>query len=115
MSVDEPAPLTADHPAPAVGLAGLGEVGSLFGRALAAQGLPWLGGWDLKLAHADTRDEVLARAQAASIDQVGAAVGQIDQGTQQNAALVEEIAAAASSLRQQANELVAAVSRFRVS
>ncbi len=67
MSVDEPAPLTADHPAPAVGLAGLGEVGSLFGRALAAQGLPWLGGWDLKLAHADTRDEVLARAQAAGV------------------------------------------------
>ncbi len=41
--------------------------------------------------------DMVEGVQAASIDQVGAAVGQIDQGTQQNAALVEEIAAAASS------------------
>lgn len=59
--------------------------------------------------------DAASRDQATSIDQVGAAVGQIDQGTQQNAALVEEIAAAASGLRHQANDLVAAVSRFRVS
>ena len=38
--------------------------------------------------------------------QVGQAVTQMDQATQQNAALVEESAAAAESLRQQAQELV---------
>ena len=32
-----------------VGLVGLGEVGTIFGQALARQGLTWLGGWDLKL------------------------------------------------------------------
>ena len=58
--------------------------------------------------------DAASREQASGIEQVGAAVGQIDQGTQQNAALVEEIAAAASALRQQAGDLVAAVSRFRV-
>ena len=40
--------------------------------------------------------------------QVGGAVSSMDQATQQNAALVEEMAAAASSLKQQAVELVRA-------
>ena len=44
--------------------------------------------------------------QAAGVAQVGEAVTQMDQATQQNAALVEEMAAAASSLRSQATELV---------
>ena len=39
---------------------------------------------------------------------------QMDQVTQQNAALVEEMAAAASSLKSQANELVDTVAVFKL-
>jgi methyl-accepting chemotaxis protein len=52
--------------------------------------------------------------QSAGISQVGDAVGQMDQVTQQNAALVEESAAAAESLRGQAEELVQVVAAFRL-
>lgn len=52
--------------------------------------------------------------QATGVAQVGEAVTHMDQATQQNAALVEEMAAAASSLRAQANELVQAVSVFKI-
>jgi methyl-accepting chemotaxis protein len=41
-------------------------------------------------------------------------VSQLDQATQQNAALVEESAAAAESLKQQAARLAEAVSVFRL-
>jgi len=41
-------------------------------------------------------------------------VTQLDHVTQQNAALVEESAAAAASLNQQANTLVAAVAGFKL-
>jgi methyl-accepting chemotaxis protein len=50
--------------------------------------------------------------QAAGVAQVGEAVTQMDQVTQQNAALVEEMAAAASSLKSQAGELVQTVAVF---
>ncbi|MDB5998653.1 MAG: hypothetical protein JWP52_352 [Rhizobacter sp.] len=50
--------------------------------------------------------------QTQGIGQVGDAVSQLDQATQQNAALVEESAAAAESLSQQAAKLVSAVSVF---
>ena len=50
--------------------------------------------------------------QTQGIGQVGDAVSQLDQVTQQNAALVEESAAAAESLSQQAARLVDAVSIF---
>jgi methyl-accepting chemotaxis protein len=53
--------------------------------------------------------------QSAGVAQVGEAVSQMDQTTQQNAALVEESAAAAESLRNQAQELVQAVSIFKLS
>ncbi len=53
--------------------------------------------------------------QSAGVAQVGEAVSNMDQTTQQNAALVEEMAAAASSLRGQAQELVQAVSVFKLS
>jgi len=53
--------------------------------------------------------------QSHGVGQVGAAVNQMDQATQQNAALVEQSAAAADSLQQQAQELVRAVAVFRVS
>jgi methyl-accepting chemotaxis protein len=52
--------------------------------------------------------------QSAGIGQVGDAVAQLDHVTQQNAALVEESAAAAESLRQQAAQMTHAVSIFRL-
>lgn len=52
--------------------------------------------------------------QATGIGSVNGSVGVLDEMTQQNAALVEESAAAASSLNEQANRLVAAVSQFRI-
>ena len=51
--------------------------------------------------------------QSAGISQVGDAIGDLDRITQQNAALVEQSAAAAQSLKQQANRLVEAVGVFR--
>jgi aerotaxis receptor len=51
--------------------------------------------------------------QDGGIAQVSQAVGHLDQITQQNAALVEQGAAASSSLQQQAERLVEAVSVFR--
>jgi methyl-accepting chemotaxis protein len=52
--------------------------------------------------------------QAAGISQVGEAVSHMDQATQQNAALVEESAAAAESLKVQAQQLVSAVAVFKL-
>ncbi|MDI4635906.1 HAMP domain-containing protein [Pelomonas sp. V22] len=52
--------------------------------------------------------------QSKGIGQVGEAVSQLDQVTQQNAALVEESAAAADSLQQQARQLAQTVSVFRL-
>jgi methyl-accepting chemotaxis protein-1 (serine sensor receptor) len=52
--------------------------------------------------------------QSSGISQVGEAVMQMDQVTQQNAALVEEIAAAAGSLQMQAAELVRQMAQFTV-
>ncbi|MFX4798031.1 methyl-accepting chemotaxis protein, partial [Acinetobacter baumannii] len=46
--------------------------------------------------------------QSRGVQQIAEAVTVIDQGTQQNAALVEEMAAAASSLENQATALVRA-------
>ena len=53
--------------------------------------------------------------QSEGVAQVGQAVTQMDTATQQNAALVEESAAAAESLKLQSQQLVAAVSVFKVS
>ena len=53
-------------------------------------------------------------AQSERVALVGGAVHQIDQTTQQNAALVEEMAAAASSLKTQAQELVHTVATFKL-
>jgi methyl-accepting chemotaxis protein len=52
--------------------------------------------------------------QASGVAQVGNAITQMDQSTQQNAALVEQMAAAASSLKNQAHELVRTVSVFKL-
>ena len=53
-----------------------------------------------------------SREQSAGVGQVGEAVTHMDQSTQQNAALVEEMAAAAAALNTQARELVKAVEVF---
>jgi methyl-accepting chemotaxis protein-1 (serine sensor receptor) len=53
--------------------------------------------------------------QSLGVSQVGEAITQMDQATQQNAALVEESAAAADSLKHQAQQLVDAVAVFRLS
>ena len=53
--------------------------------------------------------------QSTGIEQVNQAVVQMDEMTQQNAALVEEAAAAAASLHQQTQELKKAVAVFEIS
>jgi methyl-accepting chemotaxis protein len=52
--------------------------------------------------------------QSSGVALVGEAITRMDQGTQQNAALVEQSAAAADSLKQQAEQLVASVAVFKV-
>ena len=65
----------------------------------------------------DIIGEITAAAseQSAGIGHVNEAVGEIDRMTQQNAALVEESAAAADSLRDQAARLSVVVEQFRLS
>ena len=60
--------------------------------------------------------EITASAgrQSDGIGQVNSAVTQLDQMTQQNAALVEQSAAAAESLRQQAGQLAQMVGTFKL-
>jgi methyl-accepting chemotaxis protein len=62
-------------------------------------------------------DDIAAssREQSSGIQQARMAVNQMDGVTQQNAALVEQAAAAAESLLQQSDQLFATVSAFRLS
>ncbi|WP_416761550.1 methyl-accepting chemotaxis protein [Roseateles sp. So40a] len=53
-------------------------------------------------------------AQSLTLGEIGQAVRQLDQMTQQNAALVEESAAAAESLKDQSAQLVDAVASFKL-
>lgn len=64
----------------------------------------------------DIMDEISAASQEQSdgIEQVSRAVGQMDEVTQQNAALVQEASAAAASLEEQANRLEQAVAVFKL-
>ncbi len=55
-----------------------------------------------------------SQEQSAGIDQVNQAVGQMDEMTQQNAALVEQAAAAAESLQDQAARLAELVGTFKL-
>ena len=55
-----------------------------------------------------------ASEQATGIGQVNDAISRMDQSTQQNAALVEQSAAAAESLKKQANQLAHAVAVFKL-
>ena len=65
---------------------------------------------------ADIMGEISAASadQSHGIDQINLAMTQMDQVTQSNASLVEEAAAAAGSLEEQADDLVRAVSVFRL-
>jgi methyl-accepting chemotaxis protein len=54
-----------------------------------------------------------AQEQATGLNQVNSAVNQMDQVTQQNAAMVEETTAAAANLRTEAHELSHLMTRFR--
>ncbi|MEW9900744.1 methyl-accepting chemotaxis protein [Chitinivorax sp. PXF-14] len=60
-----------------------------------------------EIAHASSE-------QSDGIDQVGRAITQMDEVTQQNAALVEQAAASAESLEDQARSLVGAVAMFKL-
>ena len=55
-----------------------------------------------------------AREQSAGIGQVGQAVQELDRMTQQNAALVEQTAAGAAAMKDEAQRLAEAVARFRM-
>lgn len=55
-----------------------------------------------------------AEEQSSGLTQINSAVNQMDQSTQQNAAMVEQSTAAASSLSQEATKLKDLVSRFRI-
>lgn len=57
---------------------------------------------------------VAADEQSQGISQVNQAIGNIDSATQQNAALVEETAAASTSLEEQASSLMDIVSQFKI-
>jgi len=57
---------------------------------------------------------VASEAQSSGIDQINQAVGQMDQVTQGNAALVEEAASAAESLAAQAQSLLRLIRVFRL-
>ncbi len=65
---------------------------------------------------ADIMNEITSASQEQSsgIEQVNKAIVEMDNATQQNAALVEQAAAAARSMQQQAENLVEAVSVFRM-
>jgi methyl-accepting chemotaxis protein-1 (serine sensor receptor) len=65
---------------------------------------------------ADIMGEITTASQdqSAGIDQINQAMTQMDQVTQQNAALVEEAAAAAQSLAHQAQNMVQVVSVFKL-
>jgi len=57
---------------------------------------------------------IASEVQSTGVSQVVEAITQMDQVTQQNAALVEEIAAAAASMNSQAEELVQSVAIFKL-
>jgi methyl-accepting chemotaxis protein len=67
-----------------------------------------------KVADITAQIKSASREQASGIQQVNQAVTQMDQVTQQNAALVEQVSAASASLQEQAVGLSRAVSVFTI-
>jgi len=61
-----------------------------------------------------TEISAASREQSIGIEQVNGAIAEMDQVTQQNAALVEEAAAATESMQEQAQNLAQAVSVFKL-
>ena len=53
--------------------------------------------------------------QSAGIEQINRAMAQLEDVTQQNASLVEEVAAASRSLDEQADDMTRQMSRYQVS
>jgi hypothetical protein len=64
----------------------------------------------------DIVEEIKAASeeQAEGIDQINSAVAQMDKGTQQNAAMVQEGTAAAESVTEQAKTMTELVERFNI-
>ena len=67
-----------------------------------------------KLTHIMGEISTANSDEATGFEQIGGAINHLDQTTQQNAALVEQMAAAAGSLNSQADELVQVVAVFRL-
>jgi methyl-accepting chemotaxis protein len=87
------------------------------GGALATTAGERIGGIVTQVQHMAVLVGEIASAtleQTQGIGQVNVAVSQMDQGTQQNSALAEQSAAAAESLRTQAQRLAETVARFRL-
>jgi methyl-accepting chemotaxis protein len=55
-----------------------------------------------------------AREQSTALGQLNTAVGEMDNATQQNAAMAEQATASSHSLSQEAENLAALVARFRI-
>jgi methyl-accepting chemotaxis protein len=68
-----------------------------------------------RVTHIMAEIAAASKEQSAGIGQVNQAVSNMDEVTQQNAALVEEAAAAAESLREQATQLAQLVGVFKLS
>jgi methyl-accepting chemotaxis protein len=102
------------------------QIGGLIGTAVEQAGA---GGEEVRQAGDAMRDivdsvarveSIMGQIRDASAEQhqgivaINQAVMQMDQGTQQNAALVEQVAAAAQSLQDQSGQLARAVDRFKI-
>ncbi len=87
------------------GSASVGEAGSSMGHIVASV---------QQVNDIIGRISIASTEQADGIAEVNRAVGQMDDMTQQNAALVEEAAAAAESLHEQTVNLARAVSIFKI-
>ncbi|AYG95073.1 HAMP domain-containing protein [Brevundimonas naejangsanensis] len=87
------------------GVALVGQTGEALGRIVA--GVAEIDGLMAEISAS-------AQEQATGLQQVNSAVNQMDQVTQQNAAMVEESTAASHSLAQEADVLAASVAHFKV-
>lgn len=88
------------------GVALVGETGSMLSRIVTRVG---------EISALISSISESAESQAAGLQQVNAAVSDMDKVTQQNAAMVEQSTAAARSLANEADELAQLVTRFSVS
>ena len=86
-----------------------------FGPSVPQRFAPWMRfAVEQKSNPFSQRLEAAQGREAVTLQVVNDAINSLDQMTQQNAALVEQSAAAAESLRDQASKLTAVVARFRL-